>query len=167
MTPEDSTSPGVPRESIKALVLACGNTLRGDDGVGWRIGSLLIEDPPCEGLEVILTQQLLPEHAEPVSGADAVIFLDCAALGTPGTVLNIPVKPSQSAPCIFTHHLDPRMLLRLAQDVYLRSPSRAAAITIVGNSFDLIEQLSPPVAAAVPKALEAVRAFLPEEEASG
>src|SRR5271168_1858099 len=56
--------------SISFLVLACGNTLRGDDGVGWRIGSLLIENPPCDSLQVILTRQLLPEHAEPLSKAD-------------------------------------------------------------------------------------------------
>ena len=29
----------------KKLVLACGNTLRGDDGVGWAIAALLEDDP--------------------------------------------------------------------------------------------------------------------------
>jgi hydrogenase maturation protease len=165
MTPEDHSWPGVRRQPVKALVLACGNTLRGDDGVGWRIGSLLIDDPPCEGLEVILTQQLLPEHAEAVSGADAVIFVDCSAVCIPGTVLNLPVKPSQAAARIFSHHLDPAALLRLALEVYGRPPSRAVAVTVGGASFDLNEQISEAVAAAVPKSLKAVRDFLTEDEA--
>ena len=167
MTPEDCTAPGVSSESRKALVLACGNSLRGDDGVGWRIGSLLLEDPPCDGIEVILTQQLLPEHAELVSRADTVVFLDCSVLNPLGMVTTTPILASGNQPSILTHHVNPEALLQLAQNVYRRSPSCATAITIGGNSFDLIEQLSAPVAAAIPKALEAVRALLGEEEAFG
>ena len=162
-----NAAPGLHRESSKAVVLACGNTLRGDDGVGWRVGSLLIEDPPCDGLEVILTQQLLPEHAETLSGADSVVFLDCSATTPAGTVTAFPVEPAASLPSVFTHHLDPTALLRLARDLYGRSPSCAVAITIGGECFDLNEELSVPVGAAVTHALEAVRAFLREEEATG
>lgn len=167
MRSASNAAPGLQRQSCKTVVLACGNTLRGDDGVGWRVGSLLIEDPPCDGLKVILTQQLLPEHAETLSGADSVVFLDCSATTPAGTVTVFTIEPAASLPTIFTHHLDPAALLRLARDLYGRSPSRAEAIMIGGGCFELNEELSAPVGTAVTHALEAVRALLGKLEASG
>jgi hydrogenase maturation protease len=143
------------------LVLACGNTLRGDDGVAWRIGSALRDEFPDEQtdseIEVILTQQLLPEHAEPLSRSNTAIFLDCSATDQPGVVSIHSLSPAQTLPGIFTHHLDPTSLLTLTQDLYGRFPSRAVSITIGGKSFELQEQLTEPVTAAIPIAIDAVR----------
>ena len=146
-----------------ALVLACGNTLRGDDGVGWRIGRAVEQRPPCGGLTVVLTQQLLPEHAEAISTADIVVFVDCSAVTAAGTVSAIAIRPAENLPRILTHHLDPAALLRLALDLYSRTPTRAVAVTVGGASFALTDQLSKAVRSAVPKALEAVRAALAAE----
>ena len=139
------------------LVLACGNTLRGDDGVAWHIGTALKEELADSEVEVILTQQLLPEHAEPLSKTNGAIFLDCSAIAQPGVVSTLTLCAAQSLPRIFTHHLDPASLLKLTHDLYGRIPSRAVSITIGGKSFELQEQLSEPVTAAIPIALEAVR----------
>ena len=143
------------------LVLACGNSLRGDDGVALHIGSALkdeMQDKPVEsGVEVILTQQLLPEHAEPLSRTNCAIFLDCSAIDQPGVVSTHALSPAQSPPRPFNHYLDPASLLKLAQDLYGRIPLRAVAITVGGQSFGLNEQLSKSVTAALPIALEAVR----------
>jgi hydrogenase maturation protease len=138
-------------------ILACGNTLRGDDGVGSRIAALLEESPPCEGMHVTFVPQLLPEHAELVSAADQVIFFDCSALTPAGKVSVIPVEPPASSPTSFTHNLDPAMLLRLAQDLYGRTPASATLITVGGESFELNEELSASVAAAIPEALDTLR----------
>lgn len=156
MQPEDSPRRG----PIRNLVLACGNTLRGDDGVGWRVGSLLLEDPRCDGIEVMLTQQLLPEHAEAVSRADTVLFLDCSAVSPPGVVATEQILPAEALPRVFTHYLDPSAVLALAGEIYGRVPSKALFVTIGGHAFDLSEELSEAVAAAVPPALEAIYQFL-------
>ena len=145
------------RDPSPILILACGNSLRGDDGVAWRLASLLEEGQQNDGMDIICTQQLLPEHAELVSAADHVIFLDCSALTPAGTVSSTPVEPAESLPSLFTHNLNPAALLRLALDLYGRSPSRAALITVGGHSFDLNEELSAPVVAAIPLALNSVR----------
>jgi hydrogenase maturation protease len=145
------------RDPPSILILACGNTLRGDDGVAWRIASLLEEGQQCDGIDITCTQQLLPEHAELVSAADQVVFLDCSALTPAGTVTSTPIEPAERLPSLFTHNLDPAALLRLALDLYGRSPSSAMLITIGGQSFDLNEALSGPVAAAIPLALDAIR----------
>jgi len=138
-------------------ILACGNTLRGDDGVGSRIAALLEASPPSEGMRVTFTAQLLPEHAELVSAADQVIFFDCSALTPAGTISVLPVEPAANSPTSFTHYLDPAMLLRLAQDLYGRTPAGATLITIGGESFEMNEELSSSVTAAIPEALDAVR----------
>lgn len=139
------------------LILACGNTLRGDDGIGSRITTLLEASPPCEGMHVIFAPQFLPEHAELVSTADQVVFIDCSALTPAGTISVIPVEPAATSPTSFTHHLDPAMLLRLAQDFYGHTPSYATLITVGGESFEMNEGLSASVTAAIPEALETVR----------
>ena len=139
------------------LVLACGNTLRGDDGVAWHIAAALQQDGAHPEAEIVLAHQLLPEHAELLSKANFVVFIDCSAVAGPGVISTIPITPADMLPRIFTHHLDPASLLKLAQDLYGRIPSRAMAITIGGQSFDLNEQLSNPVRAAIPLVAETVR----------
>jgi Ni,Fe-hydrogenase maturation factor len=67
------------------------------------------------------------------------------------------VSPAESLPRILTHHLDPSSLLKLTQDLFGRSPSRAVSITVGGESFELNEELSESVTAAIPIAIEAVR----------
>lgn len=140
----------------QSLVLACGNPMRGDDGVGWRIGRTMQRQPPMSGLTVLVTQQLLPEHAEAVSNADLVLFIDCSAVIPPGTVSTVCIHPAESLPHIFTHSLDPPALLRLALDLYARTPSQAIAVTVGGESFELNDRLSKTVESALPQALEEV-----------
>ncbi len=142
------------------LLLACGNTFRGDDGVGWCIGRALKSHPPCSGLNVILTRQLLPEHAEVISAAETVVFVDCDATTVPGQVSAFPVKPANSIPGTLTHHLDPASLLRLSLDLYARIPARAQIVTVGGESFEWTDHLSRTVKVAIPKAIKQVRSAL-------
>lgn len=144
----------------RALLVACGNTFRGDDGVGWCIGGAVEQQVHLAGLTVLRTRQLLPEHAEAVSAADVVVFVDCSAITAAGTVSTIPLEPAESLPRVLTHHLDPAVLLRLARDLYAHTPDRAVAITVGGESFDWSDRLSRSVKSAVPEAMEAVRMAL-------
>jgi hydrogenase maturation protease len=144
----------------RALVLACGNTLRGDDGVGWWIGGEVEQNPPLPELEVILAHQLLPEHAEPVSCADVVVFVDCSAVTPPGAVSVVPIEPAAELPRRLSHHLDPASLLRMASDIFGRTPKSAAAVTIGGHQFGLAEGLSDLVQASIPGAVAAVERAL-------
>lgn len=149
----------------RVLLFACGNTLRGDDGVGWRIGCAVEQQAPHNGLTVVCTRQLLPEHAEAISAADVVVFVDCSAVTTAGSVSTIPIEPAKNLPRSFTHHLDPASLLKLTVDLYSRIPKRAVAVTVGGESFEVTDQLSRAAKAAVPKALEAVRFILQDTAA--
>ncbi|HEY4381611.1 MAG TPA: hydrogenase maturation protease [Acidobacteriaceae bacterium] len=143
-----------------ALLLACGNTFRGDDGVGWCICRAIEEQLQFDGLTVMKTRQLLPEHAQAVSAADVVVFVDCSSVAAAGTVSTIPIEPAATLPPVLTHHLEPAALLRLSADLYERIPARAIAITVGGESFDWTDRLSRRVKSAVPEAMEAVRTAL-------
>lgn len=156
----NSATPFSASQPRRALLLACGNTFRGDDGVGWCIGCAVEQQLHHADLTVVMTRQLLPEHAEAISMADIVVFVDCSSLTAAGTVSTISIQPAESFPRSLTHHLDPGSLLRLARDLYARAPAHAVAITVGGESFELTDRLSRTVKSAVPRALEAVRCAL-------
>jgi hydrogenase maturation protease len=144
----------------RSLILACGNTLRGDDGVGSRIAGQLEQDASLSGLEIHLSQQLLPEMSEPVSRVDLVIFVDCSAVLDAGIVSVQRVKPAPGLPRIFTHHLDPSSILRMAIEYYGCCAPEAFAVTVGGSDFSLSEDLSEIVALAIPSAVLAVKGLL-------
>lgn len=138
------------------LLLACGNALRGDDGVGLRIGRAAEKLLPTSDLSVILTHQLLPEHAHEIAKAETVLFVDCSAVAEPGTVSVLAVEPEGTDSCFFTHHFAPASLLALAQRLYASAPKQAVLISVGGVSFELTDQLSRAVKAAIPLALKAI-----------
>lgn len=148
-----------------ALVLACGNTLRGDDGVGWWIAGRVEQYFSATGIEVEFVRQFTPEFAEPVSAAALVVFVDCSMIAAPGAVSVLPVYPAENLPRVLTHHLDPSAVLKLARDLYGAIPERCYAVTVGGKSFELSEELSDPVAAAIPTAVELIGRLLRTDRA--
>jgi hydrogenase maturation protease len=141
------------------LVIGYGNPLRSDDGVGQVVVERLKADGPIEGLELLACHQLLPEHAEPISQAEQVVFVDAAVGGPPGaiTVREITAVPGDSAGLI--HDFTPQALLAYAGLLYGRSPE-AYLITVNGHSFDHGETLTDEMTAVLPKLLNLVVEFL-------
>jgi hydrogenase maturation protease len=127
------------------LVIGYGNPLRGDDGLGWRAAELLQARLP--EAEVITCQQMTPELAEPISRAARVAFVDAAAEGPPGLIRRRPVEPDASVPTVFTHHVNPGLLLSLSERLYGHRPG-AVLFSVAGEAFDYGQALSPPVEAA-------------------
>lgn len=138
---------------MSVLVLACGNPLREDDGVGWRLADA-VDSPP---IDVRRVPQLDPELAEDVCAADAVLFLDSRTGGEPGRVILGPVAPAPVGP--FTHAFSPEALLFCAERLYGRAP-RALRLTVAGERFGHGEGLSEKVERALPDAVRQLRAAL-------
>ncbi|HEY0307279.1 MAG TPA: hydrogenase maturation protease [Acidobacteriaceae bacterium] len=153
-------TPAHASEAGRVLILACGNSLRSDDGIGLKIGCAVEDQPPRSNLKVILSQQLLPEHAFDISESDVVVFVDCSAVTAAGVVTTMTIHPAEKLPTILTHHLDPASLMKMAKELYGHMPTHAFAVTVGAGSFDLSEKLTPPVEAAIPAAIEAVRKVL-------
>ena len=142
---------------MRALVIAYGNPLRGDDGIAWRIADELRSIAP-NNVRVLTVHQLAPELAEAVSEAEMVIFLDAAANGTPG---NLHCTPALSQPerIRFWHHITPQELLALSENLYARKP-HSYLMTVYGERFEHGDVLSDAVADAIPRALALVNELI-------
>ncbi len=142
------------RHTQYVLVLAYGNPLRRDDGVGWVIGERLAEILPENVADVRVLHQLTPELAEPISHAEAVIFVDAAEGEKPGTIRWTEIQPGS-----FTHQVEPASLLDAAQELFGHCPP-AALLTVTGGDFGYGEGLSPAVANAVGQAIGQIQKFI-------
>ena len=139
-----------------ALLLACGNPLRGDDGFGGWVAARAQEQFVSSQLEVVASRQFTPEMAEPISTADTVIFLDCSATSEPGQISLHPVEAATKPARLMTHHTSPESLLWMSQELYGRVPRVAYLITVGGDSFKMEERLSDAVRGAAPAVLRMV-----------
>lgn len=138
---------------IRCLILACGNTLRGDDGVGPFLADWASERFSAESaVRVIARQQWTPELADDVAGADSVLFIDCSVESAPGAVRLMPVKPVAAGPGLATHHIGAAELLALGQELYGSRPRNAFLLTMGAGSIELSEEFSSAVTAALPEA---------------
>lgn len=139
-----------------ALLLACGNPLRGDDGFGGWVASKAQQQFVGSQLEVVASRQFTPEMAEPISTADTVIFVDCSATSEPGHISLHPVEATTKPARLMTHHMSPESLLWMSHELYGRTPRVAYVITVGGDSFKMEERLSDAVRQAAPAVLRIV-----------
>ena len=135
------------------LAIALGNPLRRDDGAGAAMARGL--EGLLPGLEVVEATELLPEHAEAISRAGGVLFLDASASGPPGVVRTAPLDPRNARSAIL-HALLPEDVLGLARALYGRAPP-AALVTIGGEDFGFGEGLSDAVERSLAGAREQAR----------
>jgi len=143
----------MPEPCTRCLILACGNALREDDGVGpwlaaWTEGRFRKEP----GVRVVSRHQWTPELAADIAAADVVLFLDCAANGTPGEIRIVPVEAGGESPSLATHQQDASQLLQLGRELYGSSPHSARLITVGAGSTELREGFSDAVTRALPEA---------------
>ena len=146
----------------RVLIIGCGNPLRGDDGVAWRVAEELAR-ASMEDIEVVAQHQLTPELAFAISRAEAVLFVDADAAASAGEIRCQEVTPRPSAVSL-SHELSAAGLLSLSQKLYGKQP-RASMISIGGETFAHSESLSPKVEAALPRVLRMVNGFIKKEAA--
>lgn len=137
----------------RCLLLACGNTLRADDGIGPWLADWAEErfaDEP--DLKVISRQQWTPELAADLANAEAVLFVDCSTASQPGAVDLVEVQPAQQSQGMDTHHVSAAELLGLAQGLYGSLPRRAQLLTVGAGSTELGEEFSQTILDTIPLA---------------
>jgi hydrogenase maturation protease len=135
------------------LIIGYGNTLRSDDGVGPRVAEA-VAALNLPGVRTFTCQQLSPEHADPISQAQAVVFVD-AAVDAPEAVQLRPIEPGETTQ-LMAHAADPRTMLALARDVFGHAP-RAWWLTIPAVNLEFSETLSPQAERGCTQALALVR----------
>jgi hydrogenase maturation protease len=155
----------------RCLILACGNTLRGDDGLGPCLARWAEERFKSEpALRILSRPQWTPELAEEVAQAESVLFIDCSVDSAPGSIQLLPVEPAATAQGLGTHHAGAAELLAMAREFYNSLPRTAQQLTIGAGSTELGEQFSPAVTSALPESCrlleDTVLRFLNDPETS-
>ena len=97
---------------MHTLVLAIGNTLRGDDGVAAHVADVL---GTRSGVEVRRVPQLTPELAEEVAATAAVVFVDADPRVHETRIERVVPAPQRSP---FTHTVSTGELVLLAKQLY-------------------------------------------------
>lgn len=135
------------------LILACGNPLREDDGVGPWLAQWAAERFSTEPrVHVLSCRQWTPELADDLAGASSVVFIDCSVASPAGKVTLLPVAPAADARTPTNHHLDAALLLALTQQIYNALPHTSWLLTVGAGSVEFREGLSDAVRPALPEA---------------
>lgn len=137
------------------VIIGIGNTLRGDDALGW-IAAERLEFLEADNLaEVLTVQQLSLDLVEPISQTRLVIFID-AKMGAPVGEFNLEkIEPDSALSNQVTHFFDPQTLLAAIQALYGRHPEAYLA-SIKASKFAFGASLSPEISAALPTLLESI-----------
>jgi hydrogenase maturation protease len=148
---------------MKTLVIGLGNPILGDDGVGWKV---------AEELSSVVGHQLSIEVdtaslgglslMERILGYDRVVLVDSmeTGQGQVGSVrtFSLAALPDPMAGHSASAH-DTSLItaLKTAESIGADIPKQVDVVAVEAqNVYDFSEELSPPVAAAVPKAVQAV-----------
>ncbi|MBJ7900233.1 MAG: hydrogenase maturation protease [Cyanobacteria bacterium RI_101] len=137
-------------------VIGYGNTLRSDDGAGYRLAERL-QGEAWPGVAVLACHQLTPELAADLAQWEKVVFLDAGLQSSPLVI----VESLTPAPGLGTlgHSSDPRELLRLSQWLYGKAPE-AWWLKLATVNLELGETLSPLTEKAQLEALALTRSLL-------
>jgi len=146
--------------NIHTLVIAYGNRLRGDDGVGPAAGDI-VKSWQTPGVKVLIVQQLLPELIEEMKHAARVLFVDGAINVSNSAYIGSIVVPKKSRRSLGHHEL-PANLLALLRDLEGRAPE-AWLLTISASSFEHGEQITPLAEKCLKEALTWIRNWLAEQ----
>ena len=155
---------------MKTLVVGLGNPILGDDGVGWQVAESVRRQltssptfPSGETREVdvaclSLGGISLMEH---LIGYECVVLIDAVfSAEEPGsiTVSKLEDLPNYSAFHIASaHDTSLQNAIRLGRDLGAKLPEDVTVVGICARHvYDFSEELSPPIAAAVPKATRIV-----------
>jgi hydrogenase maturation protease len=125
-------------------IIACGNSLRRDDGAGLVLAGILEQEwrPFRVDVERISVHQLTPELAADIAWAEvaAVVFVDTRVTELNSGLQARPIETDSSSPSV-GHYLDPNTLMIYAHLLYGKQP-QAWQVTVPGNDFGHGEGLS-------------------------
>ena len=136
----------------ETLLIAIGNSGRGDDGLGWVFADRVRQATGFRGpIEYRYQRQV--EDAELVSRVSHVVFVDACAEGLPGGFEWRTCRPAPRFE-FSTHELGPGTVLKLCRDLYGAEPG-ALLLAIEGRNWALGAGLSRHAQCNLKRALEA------------
>jgi hydrogenase maturation protease len=172
---------------MKTLIVGLGNPILGDDGVGWKVAESVLEHLKTDSRYYLpyrpsnskTVQRLTPVEVDCLSlgglslmerllGYERVILVDSIETGQSpvGSVSVFPLASLQdpmAGHSASTHDATLMTALRTAEQLGADIPKKVDIVAIEAqNVYDFSEELSHPVAAAVPVATQKVIELLEE-----
>ena len=157
--------------SKRVVILGVGNLLLSDEGVGVHVANKLMEMEIPEGVEVYEGGTDGFRLMSVVTGADRLIVVDAVkGGGEPGSIYRFDVKDAPSMPDSYktsVHQIGILEVIHFSEFVGERKTPEATIIGVEPKSLEMSMELTPEVAAKVPRVIELVletaRAALAEE----
>ncbi len=144
--------------NIQTLVIACGNPLRGDDGVGPAAADIM-KWWQVPGIKVLAVHQLVPELVDEMKGVERVLFIDAATNIESAFQAGV-IVPKKSRR-FFGHYETPANLLALMYELEGRAPD-AYQVSISARSFRHSAEMTKKAQEHLHTALAWIRDFLVE-----
>jgi hydrogenase maturation protease len=147
------------------LIIAYGNTLRGDDGAGPALGELIERCCRQRSIEaqLLVCHQLTPELVAELihPGITRVLFCDARIPSAGDDNMEIAFKPLKAASggTNIGHHFSPQTLLLLAKGLY-QCEIPAWQVTVPGYTFEVGQSFSRSTRQALDDAEPLVESFL-------
>lgn len=147
---------------MKTLVVGLGNPILGDDGVGWKVAEEVKQRLPLDMPAAVDCLSLGGiSLMERLIGYDHAILIDAFALDEPiGSILVLKLSdlPNYSAfHTTNTHDTSLQNAIELGKAMGAKLPDDVAVVGIATKHiYEFSEELSPPVADAVPQAAKIV-----------
>ncbi|MGA2774295.1 MAG: hydrogenase maturation protease [Bryobacteraceae bacterium] len=141
------------------LVIGLGNPLMGDDGAGAAAAEVLANDRRlARRVDVISADTDVLSCANQMERRRRVLLIDAVEGDIPGSISVLRESPPLAGQQQHAHHLSaPAMLALLRQVTPTLRDTEFTWILVTVNSASVGMQLSPEVAAAIPKVVERVR----------
>jgi hydrogenase maturation protease len=158
-------------DGMKTLIIGLGNPILGDDGVGWKVAKEIeqrLDKRSTADLRSSVEVDLLSlgglNLMERLTGYKRVILIDAIFTGKQpiGTVTTFPLTalPNPTAGhSASAHDTSLRTALNVGRSMNISLPDDDQIIIVAveaHSEYDFSEELSPPVAAAVPQAVRSV-----------
>ena len=147
---------------MKTIIVGLGNPILGDDGIGWKVADKVKKQLPPD-MPVVIEFLSLGGISlmERLIGYERAILIDAITSDQrPGSIITLSLSelPDRSAFHITSaHDTSLQNALKLGKAMGADLPEQVTVVGIATNPvFDFGEELSPPVARAVPEAARIV-----------
>lgn len=141
-----------------AVVIGVGNTFRRDDGIGPAVAAAVEQRRP-PGVRVLSCAGEMTQIMDGWEGAEVAVVIDAAIGGAAGEVRCCGLDDFVDATPFSSHELSLRNTFELA-DALDRAPHSVVVVTVGVTDTGHGEGLSPPVAAALDRAVDVVLQIL-------
>jgi len=158
--------------SARTLIIGLGNPILGDDGVGWRVAEEVARRLPKSSETSVVSIEVDRVSLgglslmERMIGYDRAIVIDAIATGQQPigsvTCLTLDDLPDRAAGhTTAAHDTSLQTALKVGRALGARLPDQVTIVAVEALAvYDFSEELSPPVAAAIPLAVQTVMNLL-------